>query len=75
MGTPIEKITIKGYKSIRSLEDFRMLPINILIGSNGAGKSNFIDFFRLLHELVEQRLQFTINEKGGQISTCFWVQK
>ena len=65
MGTPIEKITIKGYKSIRSLEDFKMRPINILIGSNGAGKSNFIDFFRLLHELVEQRLQFTINEKGG----------
>lgn len=65
MGMPIEKITIKGYKSIRSLEDFQMRPMNILIGSNGAGKSNFIDYFRLLHELVEQRLQFTINEKGG----------
>ncbi|VAW42341.1 ABC transport protein, ATP-binding subunit [hydrothermal vent metagenome] len=65
MGTPIKEITIKGYKSIRNLEKFKLNPINILIGANGAGKSNFIDFFRLLHEIIEQRLQFTINEKGG----------
>lgn len=65
MGTPIKQLTIKGYKSIRQLENFEMRPINILIGGNGAGKSNFIDFFRLLHELVEQRLQFTVNNKGG----------
>lgn len=65
MGTPIKQLTITGYKSIRQLEDFEMRSINILIGGNGAGKSNFVDFFRLLHEIVEQRLQFTINEKGG----------
>lgn len=65
MGTPVKEITIKGYKSIRSLENFEIRSINILIGGNGAGKSNFIDFFRLLHEIVEQRLQFTINDKGG----------
>ncbi len=71
MGTPIKEITIKGYKSIRSLEKFKLEPINILIGANGAGKSNFVDFFRLLRELVEQRLQFTIAKKGGADAHLF----
>lgn len=65
MGTPISKITIKGFKSIRSLERFQLESLNILIGANGAGKSNFVDFFRLLREMVDQRLQITIAKKGG----------
>jgi predicted ATPase len=39
MGQPVDKITIKGFKSIRSLEDFPLRNLNILIGANGAGKS------------------------------------
>ena len=41
MAQPLDKITIKGFKSIRSLEDFKLQPLNVLIGGNGAGKSNF----------------------------------
>lgn len=44
----LDKLTIKGFKSIKSLEDFELTNLNILIGGNGAGKTNFIDFFRLL---------------------------
>lgn len=52
----LETIKIEGYKSIRKLElDLR--PINILIGSNGVGKSNFISFFKLVNNIYEQRLQ------------------
>lgn len=65
MGTPISEITIKGFKSIRNLERFELNSLNILIGANGAGKSNFVDFFRLLREMVDQRLQITIAKKGG----------
>lgn len=43
MGTPIRDITIEGFKSIRSLQAFELRPLNILIGANGAGKSNFND--------------------------------
>lgn len=57
MGTKLDKLTIKGFKSIESLEDFELRDLNILIGANGAGKSNFVEFFRLLREMVEQRLQ------------------
>ena len=39
--------------------------LNVLIGANGAGKSNFVEFFHLLRELVDQRLQTFVNTTGG----------
>ena len=39
----IEWMEIHGIKSVRKLRlDLR--PVNVLVGSNGAGKSNFVDF-------------------------------
>lgn len=52
----INKIKIEGYKSIREL-DLELKPINVFIGSNGVGKSNFISFFKLLNIVYEQRLE------------------
>jgi predicted ATPase len=52
----LERIKITGYKSIRELE-LELKPINILIGANGVGKSNFISFFKLVNNIYEQRLQ------------------
>jgi predicted ATPase len=40
----LQKIQIKGYKSIKELE-LELKPINILIGANGVGKSNFVSFY------------------------------
>ena len=59
----IEHIYIKNYKSIKEL-NLDLKPLNILIGSNGAGKSNFISFFELVHNIYEQRLQSFIIERG-----------
>jgi predicted ATPase len=44
----IERIKIENFKSIREL-DLELKPINILIGANGAGKSNFLSFFELIN--------------------------
>lgn len=51
----LNRIIIDGYKSIRHL-DLELKPINILIGSNGVGKTNFISFFKLINIIYEQRL-------------------
>ncbi|WP_228766753.1 MULTISPECIES: AAA family ATPase [Proteus] len=51
----IDTLTIKGFKSIRELDNLPLNSLNILIGANGVGKSNFISFFRMLNELVEAR--------------------
>ena len=53
MGQPLDKVTIKGFKSIRELDAFKLQKLNILIGGNGAGKSNFIDFFRMLRAMMK----------------------
>lgn len=71
MPRTIKKLTIEGFKSIRRLEDFELCPLNVLIGANGAGKSNFVGFFRLLRDLVQQRLQTAIAVEGGADSCLF----
>ena len=61
-------IKLKGFKSIKEL-DLRLGSINVLIGSNGAGKSNFISFFRMLNELIEGHLQLFVRRSGGANAT------
>lgn len=75
MGQPIDKITLKGFKSIRNLEDFPLRNLNILIGANGAGKSNFVSFFRFLREAVEGRLRVYVEKKGGADTHLFMGPK
>lgn len=61
----VRSLSINGYKSIRSLKDFELNDLNVLIGANGAGKSNFISLFRVLNEMYEQRLQLYVQRQGG----------
>src|SRR5580693_9737916 len=68
----IRKLTIEGFKSIRKLEDFELGSLSVLIGANGAGKSNFVGFFRLLRELIEQRLQVALAKEGGA-DACLYL--
>ena len=67
--THLHQIKLKGFKSIKDL-DLKMNPINILIGANGAGKSNFISLFTFLRNLSEGKLQ-TFTEKQGFANTFF----
>jgi predicted ATPase len=48
----IERIIIENFKSIRKL-DLELNPINILIGANGAGKSNFLSLFELMNFTIQ----------------------
>lgn len=63
----IDYLEIKGYKSIKNLE-LELKPINILIGSNGVGKSNFISFFKLINAIFNLRLQkYILEEKADNL--------
>lgn len=53
MSGSLDKLTIKGFKSIRKLVDFELTNLNVFIGGNGAGKSNFIDFFRMISAMMK----------------------
>ncbi|UTA66292.1 AAA family ATPase [Emticicia sp. 21SJ11W-3] len=59
----MEKIEIKGYKSIKELS-LPLRPINILIGANGSGKSNFLSFFDFLKHIYRGSLREYVALKG-----------
>lgn len=61
----LNKLSIQGFKSIRELESFELTRLNVLIGGNGSGKSNFVEIFRLLRALVDQNLGGYVLEQGG----------
>lgn len=61
----IDYLTIEGFQSIRKLDRLPLNDLNVLIGANGAGKSNFVSYFRMLGELVEQRLQVWVSKRGS----------
>lgn len=62
----IEKVSIKGFKTIADLKDFNFRSLNILIGPNGAGKSNLVSFFRMMSWLVAGEFQeYVIKVCGG----------
>jgi predicted ATPase len=73
MSDTIKTLTIEGFKSIRKLKDFELRSVNVLIGANGAGKSNFVGFFRLLKELIEQRLQVALSTTEGGADACLYM--
>src|ERR1700730_1542465 len=61
----LDTITIKGFKSISSIEKLKLGAINVIIGPNGSGKSNFIGVFSFLHAIREGHLQEYVIKAGG----------
>lgn len=59
----LSRIKISGYKSIKEC-DISFGKINVLIGSNGAGKSNFISAFSLLQNILAKNLQVSVAQSG-----------
>lgn len=52
----LTQLSIEGFRSIKQATlDFR--PLNVFIGANGAGKSNLIDFFRMLNYALSRGFQ------------------
>ncbi|MGA9068851.1 MAG: AAA family ATPase [Terracidiphilus sp.] len=60
-----QSITIEGFKSIRSIKDLPLRPINMLIGANGSGKSNFLGVFQFLKEIRARKLREYVARSGG----------
>jgi len=61
----IDTISIEGYKSFAKLDQFALRDLNVLIGANGAGKSNFLSLFRMMTALSQGNLQTFVKGQGG----------
>jgi predicted ATPase len=61
----LDYISVKGFKSLASVDRLHLAPINVVIGPNGSGKSNLIGAFAFLHAIRERRLQEYVTKAGG----------
>ena len=61
----LDSITVEGFKSIASVQDLKLGPINVLIGLNGSGKSNFISVFSFLADIRWGFLKDYVMRAGG----------
>ena len=53
-GKSLSRISVNGFRSIRSLKRLKLDQLNVLVGSNGSGKSNLMKVFTLLRDLSDQ---------------------
>ncbi len=62
----LSKITIRGYKSIAydNPVTLNLQDVTLLIGANGAGKSNILSFFKLLGFMMNGALQRYVEQEG-----------
>ena len=70
----LERITVHGFKSIREMS-LELKSLNMLIGANGSGKSNFVGVFKFLNELVNDSLQLYVGRSGGPDMFLHFGQK
>lgn len=70
----LSRVKINGFKSIKKC-DLELGVVNVLIGSNGAGKSNFIAFFQMVRQLLEKNLQRYVGGQGGPDAVLHFGRK
>ena len=64
---PVPAVTCVRAKNYKSIEgcDVDLGPITLLVGHNGAGKSNFLDVLRFVNDSLRMSLEHAIRERGG----------
>ena len=70
----LDSIEINGFRSIRHVK-CDLQPINIVIGANGSGKSNFIGAFSFLREILEGRTRQYVIRHGGADRILYFGSK
>src|SRR5438067_1483742 len=71
----IKNITIKGFKSIASIQKLPLRAINLVIGANGSGKSNFLGAFSALRAVGKGRMELWVKTEGGANSLLHFGRK
>lgn len=73
----LKSIKIQGFKSIPFQHPLELMfgDINILLGANGAGKSNIISFFKMLGFMMSGSLQRFIAEAGTNQKFLYYGSK
>ncbi len=62
----IEQVKVNGFKSLRET-DVSLNKLNVLIGPNGSGKTNYLEFFVLLQKIISPNMSpsYPFSRWGG----------
>jgi predicted ATPase len=60
----LKSVLVEGFTSIRSTT-LTLRDVNVLVGANGAGKSNFIRALGTLGRIVDSELELLVGLSGG----------
>lgn len=60
----IRRVKIRNYRSIAD-SDIRLGQLTMVVGRNGAGKSNFLDALRFVKDGLDTTLDLAIKSRGG----------
>ncbi len=73
----ISRVHLKGYKSIRDMSIDLLPGLNIIIGPNGSGKTNFLEFIKkgLDREFLELNGNFSFDFEFKNILVSKWTVK
>lgn len=63
--TGLDWISVAGFRSLRRVHELALRPLNVLIGANGSGKSNFVEVFSFLHAVRAGRMREYVRRRGG----------
>jgi predicted ATPase len=62
---PLEKIKVDGFRSLNGFEIQLHRGLNVLVGANGSGKTNFIKLLDFLAALTDHDLNVALRMAGG----------
>jgi len=60
----IKRLKVSNFKSFKNI-DVELKDLNIIIGANASGKSNFIEIFRFLRDITLHGLKNAVSMQGG----------
>ncbi|MDZ4764380.1 MAG: AAA family ATPase [Chloroflexota bacterium] len=74
MNARITQIHVKNFRSIAEIRA-DLGNLTVLVGKNGAGKSNFVDVLRFVTDALQRGLDNAITERGGMGRLRRWSKK
>jgi len=70
----LTRLRVSGFRSLRDLE-LQPTALTVLIGANGSGKSNLVEFFNMLSFTLSGSLQLYVSRRGGGSSILHYGPK
>lgn len=67
----ITRLTIQHYRSVENV-DLKLGPINVLVGRNGAGKSNIVDAIKFVRDAQRHGLDQAVTDRNGIANIRQW---